>query len=141
MKISFQVIMSVILVFPIFINAQIQDMYISSTVEKYFDRNRTAPTLMSVDVVDDYMYGRTLKLVIRGHRNSKNEDIGFAFGAAAAIAAKANIPMETLWVEMEIRYKTMETTIAVAPAPCSIEAIVYKSRSFGFWWESCLNFL
>jgi len=123
-----------IILIPLVVQAQIQDMHVSGTVEKYFDRNRTSPVLMSAEVVDDYIYGRTLKISIRGRRNRENEDIGFAFGAASAIASKATTPFETLWVEMDVRYKTIETTIAVAPAPCSIDAIVRKTKSFGSWW-------
>lgn len=129
------------ILFPLLVQAQIQDRYISSTVEKYFNRTRTAPTLMSVELVNDFMYGRTLKVHIIGHRNSENEDIGFAFGAAAAIASQVTTPFESLWVEMDVRYKDTETTIAVAPATCSVDAIVRKSKSFGSWWENCLTFL
>ena len=131
----------ILFLFPLILSAQLQDIHISRTIEKYFNRNRTAPTLLSSEVLDDYMYGRTLKINIRGQRNSENEDIGFAFGAAAAIAAQANQSFETLWVEMDVRYKNIETTIAVAPAPCSIDAIVRKSRSFNSWWKDCLEFL
>ncbi|NQV14927.1 hypothetical protein HQ531_05660 [bacterium] len=126
---------------PLLLQAQIRDQHIATTVEKYFARNRTAPTLISVNLSEDYMYGRTLKIRIHGHRNTENEDIGFAFGAAAAIANQTSSKIETLWVEMDVRYKKIETTIAVAPAPCSIDAIVRKSRSFGSWWEECLEFL
>lgn len=129
------------LIFPLLLSAQIQDRYISSTVDKYFARNRSAPTILSADVVDDFLYGRTLKIRILGHRNSENEDLGFAFGAAAAVANQAGTAFESLWVEMDVRYKAVETTVAVAPAPCSIEAIVQKSRSFGEWWDDCLEIL
>ncbi len=129
------------LLIPICLSAQIHDRHLSSTVEKYFARNRTAPTIISTDVVDDFMYGRTLKIRIRGHRNSENEDLGFAFGAAAAVANQASTPLETLWVEMDVRYKRLETTTAVAPADCSIDAIVKKSKSFSEWWEACLELL
>ena len=123
------------------LSAQIQDRYIGSTVEKYFARNRTAPTIISAEVVDDIMYGRTLKIRILGHRNSENEDLGFAFGAAAAVANQASNQFDALWIEMDVRYKAVETTVAVAPALCSIEAIVHKTRSFGTWWEDCLEIL
>ena len=132
---------AILTLFPILLSAQIQDYHISRTVEKYFTRNRTAPALVSTEVVDDIIYGRTLKITIQGHRNSENQDIGFAFGAAAAIANQASHPFEALWVEMDVRYKQTETTIAVAPAACSIDAIVRKTRSFGSWWEGCLEFL
>ncbi len=126
---------------PVLVFAQIQDRHIASTVEKYFARNRTAPTIISAEVVDDILYGRTLKIRIQGHRNSENEDMGFAFGAAAAVANQATNTFEALWVEMDVRYKEVETTVAVAPALCSIEAIVHKSRSFGEWWENCLEIM
>ncbi|MCF7922233.1 MAG: hypothetical protein K9M55_05980 [Candidatus Marinimicrobia bacterium] len=126
---------------PFLLSAQIHDRHISSTVEKYFARNRTAPTIISAEVVEDFLYGRTLKIRILGHRNSENEDLGFAFGAAAAVANQAANPFEALWIEMDVRYKATETTVAVAPALCSIEAIVQKSRSFGEWWENCLEIL
>jgi len=130
-----------LLFLPLILSAQIQDRHIARTVEKYFARNRTAPAIISAEVVDDYLYGRTLKIRIRGNRNSENEDIGFAFGAAAAVANQATSPLDMLWVEMDVRYKAIETTVAVAPAECSVEAIVRKSRSFGDWWEHCLEFL
>jgi len=134
-------LLSILILFPILLSAQIQDRYIASTVEKYFARNRTAPTIISADVVEDIMYGRTLKIRIQGHRNSENEDLGFAFGAAAAVANQASNQLDALWVEMDVRYKAVETTVAVAPAQCSIEAIVHKTRSFGAWWEDCLEIL
>ncbi len=134
-------IVTLVSVFPLLLHAQIQDHHISRTVEKYFARNRTAPTLITSEIVDDFLYGKTLKITIRGHRNSENTDLGFAFGAAAAIANQATRPFEVLWVELDVRYKRIETTIAVAPAPCSIDAIVRKSRTFGSWWEECLEFL
>lgn len=127
--------------FPLFIHAQIQDNHIPGTVEKYFNRNRTSPTIMSTEIIDDYIHGRTLKIKIRGHRNSENADLGFAFGAAAAVANHALNPISTIWVEMDVRYKNTETTIAVAPADCSIEAIVTKTRTYDTWWEDCLEIL
>jgi hypothetical protein len=137
----FKLLFSIIILLPTLLSAQIQDRHLASTVEKYFARNRTAPTIISAEVVDDIMYGRTLKIRIQGHRNSENEDLGFAFGAAAAVANQASNKLEAIWIEMDVRYKAVETTVAVAPAPCSIEAIVHKSRSFGEWWENCLEIL
>lgn len=134
-------ILILLTILPSILLAQIQDRHIASTVEKYFARNRTAPTIVSSEIVDDFLYGRTLKIRIRGHRNSENEDLGFAFGAAAAVANKATVPVKALWVEMDVRYKAVETTIAVAEADCSIEAIIHKSRSFSDWWEDCLEIL
>ena len=126
---------------PMIVIAQIQDQHISSTVEKYFIRNRTSPTLISAEVIDDYIYGRTLKLKIIGHRNRENPDLGFSFGAAAAVANYAANPIKMIWVEMDVRYKDIETTIAIAPAACSTEAIVTKTRTFESWWKECLEFL
>lgn len=137
----FKYLFSISVFLPILLSAQIQDRFIPSTVEKYFARNRTAPAIISAEIVEDIMYGRTLKIKIQGNRNSENEDLGFAFGAAAAVANQASSPLDALWVEMDVRYKAVETTIAVAPALCSIEAIVHKTRSFGTWWEDCLEIL
>ena len=131
----------IIILIPVITLGQINDIHISGTVKKYFDRNRTGPTLISAEVIDDFIYGRTLKIKIRGHRNSENPDLGFAFGAAAAVANHAATPIEMIWVEMDVRYKKLETTIAVASAQCSIEAIVTKTREYDSWWESCLEFL
>jgi len=137
----FKYIALIVSLLPLIISAQIQDHHIPGTVEKYFTRNRTSPTMIAAEVVDDYIYSRTLKIRIRGHRNSENADLGFAFGAAAAVANRATNPIKTIWVEMDVRYKKIETTIAVAPADCSVEAIVTKTRSFDSWWEGCLEFL
>ena len=141
MKRHLKYLLPILLLFPFVLSGQIQDRHVASTVEKYFARNRSAPTIISAEVVDDFLYGRTLKIRIQGHRNSENEDLGFAFGAAAAIANQATNTFEALWVEMDVRYKGVERTIAVAPAQCSIVAIVLKSRSFGDWWENCLEIL
>ncbi len=137
----FKHVTSILIFLPILLSAQIHDRHLASTVEKYFARNRTAPTIISAEVVDDIMYGRTLKIRIHGNRNSENEDLGFAFGAAAAVANQATNELQALWIEMDVRYKAVETTVAVAPALCSIEAIVHKSRTFGEWWEDCLEIL
>ena len=126
---------------PVLAFAQYSDQQVGGVVEAYFNRNRTAPPLIRTELVNDAFYGRTLRIKIQGNRNSMNDDLGFAFGAAAAVAAKTGKPVETLWVEMDVRYKEIETTIAVAAADCSIEAIVNKSRSFGDWWDRCLEIL
>lgn len=141
MKRHLKYLLPIFLLIPFVLSGQIQDRHVVSTVEKYFARNRSAPTIISAEVVNDFLYGRTLKIRIHGHRNSENEDLGFGFGAAAAVANQATNTFEALWVEMDVRYKEVETTIAVAPAQCSIEAIVLKSRSFGDWWENCLEIL
>jgi len=129
------------LLIPVLNYGQINDSQISRTVEKYFARSRTAPTLISADVVDDIMYGRTLKIRISGHRNRENDELGFAFGAAAAVANRASSKFDQIWVEMDVRYKETETTIASAPAQCSIDCIVTKVQVYEYWWENCLEFL
>jgi hypothetical protein len=121
--------------------AQIHDSQISRTVEKYFARSRTAPMLISTDIVDDIMYGRTLKIKIVGHRNRENAELGFAFGAAAAVANRADVIFDQIWVEMDVRYKETETTIASASAKCSIDCIVTKVEEYDYWWKNCLEFL
>ena len=138
LRLSIGLITGLLLV-PILLEARISDRYLAPTVEKYFARDRTAPTLLSVEVIDDFLYGRTLKIRMRGQRNQENTALGFAFGAAASVANQADVPIETLWIELDVRYKHIETSIAVAPADCSIEAIVDKQRSFGFWWKNCLD--
>lgn len=129
------------LLLPVFLLAQYSDQQLPGVVESYFKRNRTSPTLVSVDVDKDYLYGRTLRIKIMGNRTTSNDDIGFAFGAAAAVANHAQKPIDTIWVEMDVLYKVVETTIAVAPADCSIDAIVRKTRKFSDWWDNCLEFL
>jgi len=130
-----------ILSMPLILNAQIKDQYIANTISRYFARNRTAPPLISAELSNDYLYGRTLKIRIQGRRTQENEDIGFAFGAAASIANQTSLPIQTLWVEMDVRYKSVEMTTAIAPADCSIDTIVRKTKSFGTWWQNCLEFL
>ena len=97
--------------------------------------------LLSADIVDDVIYGRTLKIRIVGHRNRENEELGFAFGAAAAVANRANRKFDQIWVEMDVRYKETETTIAAASAKCSIDCIILKTEVYSYWWENCLEFL
>ncbi len=126
---------------PACLIAQYSDDQIPGVVRAYFQRNRTAPRLIRVDTDQDYIQGRLLRIKIQGNRNSANDDIGFAFGAAAAVANRARRPFDTIWIEMDVLYKNIETTIALAPAPCSIEAIVQKNRSFQDWWDHCLEFL
>jgi len=134
-------ILILLLCLPLVLAAQYEDRQVPGIVQKYFDRNRTSPPLVRADITDDAFYGRTLKIKIQGNRNSVNDDLGFAFGAAAAVAHNTNEPIETLWVEMDVRYKDIETTIAIAPADCSIESIVLKTRTFGDWWDRCLEIL
>ena len=129
------------LLLPILNHAQIEDNMIGRTVEKYFARSRTAPTLVSADVVNDALYGRTLKIRIVGHRNRENAELGFAFGSAAAVANRASHKIDQIWVEMDVRYKETETTIAVAPAKCSIDCIILGTEVYSYWWENCLQFL
>ncbi len=119
--------------------AQIADPQIPASIEKYFNRYRIGPTLISADVSNNFKHGRVLRLKILANRNSRTADLGFAFATAAAIANRAEIPIETLIVEMNITYKGSETTYAMAPADCSIDAIILKNVDYDDWWNDCFQ--
>jgi len=137
----YRLLLILVMLMPTILWGQYHDRQIPGIVETYFQRNRTAPTLLRVEVTEDAFYGRTLRVKIQGNRNTRDADLGFAFGAAAAIANYANDPIASIWVEMNLVYKEVETVIAVAPAPCSIDAIVRHSRTFEDWWDNCLELL
>ncbi|NQT63250.1 MAG: hypothetical protein HQ556_09870 [Candidatus Marinimicrobia bacterium] len=126
--------------FPLFLEAQISDVRIPSSIEKYFQMNRKGPELVSAEVFDHHQSGRTLKLKIVATRNNSGKDLAFAFAAAAAIANMADRPVELLWVEMDINFKDSETTVALAPANCTIDAIILKNTETEKWWKDCLQF-
>ncbi|NQV16115.1 hypothetical protein HQ531_11705 [bacterium] len=130
----------ILVLFPVILQAKISDPQISATVEKYFAWSRGEPTLISADIVQDYIYGRTLKIIIIANRNTKEQDLGFAFATAATVANIAATPFDMLWVEMDIHFKNSETTIAIAPAECSIDAMILKNCDFDDWWNGCLQF-
>lgn len=85
-------------------------------------------------------FGRTIKLKIIARRTQSGQDLLFAFAAAAAVANLAEHDIELLWVEMDINFKELETTMALAPANCTIEAIILGNCKTEKWWNDCLQF-
>jgi len=126
--------------FPLILGAQIPDVRIPSCVGKYFEMNRLGPELVSVEVVNHHQSGRTLKINIVGRRNQSGKDLAFAFAAAAAVANMADRSFELLWVEMDINFKGSETTLALAPANCTIDALIFGNCETEKWWQDCLQF-
>ncbi len=138
MKLFWRLILFVLI--PLLGIAKIPDPQISSNVDKYFSRNRLGPTLISAEIVSNYESGRTLKIKIIARRNKSGKDLGFAFAAAAAVANLADNPIDLLWVEMDINFKDLETTMAIAPANCTIDAIIMGNVEYEKWWNDCLQF-
>lgn len=129
----------ILLLLPILTIAKISDAQIPSNIAKYFQYNRLGPELVSAEVVNHHQSGRTIKLKIIARRNSSAKDLAFAFAAAAAMAHYADRPIELLWVEMDINFKDSETTMAIAPANCTIDAIILKNTETEEWWENCMQ--
>ena len=129
-----------ILMFPMLLSAQIPDVKIPSTIEKYFHMNRKGPELVSAEVFNHHQSGRTIKLKIIASHSNSGKDLAFAFAAAAAIANMADRPIELLWVVMDVNFKGSETTVALAPANCTIDAIILKNTETEKWWKDCLQF-
>lgn len=102
--------------------------------------NRKGPELVSAEVFNHHQSGRTIKLKIVATRNNSGKDLAFAFAAAAAIANMADRPIELIWVEMDINFKGSETTMALAPANCTIDALIFGNCETEKWWEDCLQF-
>jgi len=126
---------------PLISTAQISDLKIPESVQRYFQMNRLGPELISVDIIDNHESGRTIKLKIIANRNKSGKDLGFAFAAAAAIANHADRPIEVIWVDMIMNFKDSEMTMAVAPVDCTIDAIILKNTETKKWWQDCLQFL
>ncbi len=126
---------------PLIAPAQINPSQVKVVLERYFERSRQAPPLSSIEIENTPLWGRTLVIVIRSSRARLNDDLGYAFGAAATVASRCTVPFETLKVIARVRYKRDEETVAVGPADCAIEYIVKRSRSFSDWWRNCLQFL
>lgn len=137
---KFRNLLFISIVFPVLSMAQISDTQIPSKVQQYFKMNRKGPTLVSTEVVNNHQSGRTIKLKIVANRNSKGKDLAFAFAAAAAVINRADKPFELIWVEMDINFKDLETTMVIAPAMCTIDAIILKNVDTDKWWEDCLQF-
>lgn len=125
---------------PLFLEAQIPDVKIPYNIEKYFQMNRQGPELVSAEVFNHHQSGRTIKLKIVASRNNSGKDLAFAFAAAAAIANLADRPLELIWVEMDVNMKGLETTLALAPVNCTIDAIILKNCETEQWWSDCLQF-
>lgn len=124
---------------PQLVFAKISDAKIPYNIQTYFQRNRLGPELVSAEVFNHNLSGRTLKLKIIARRNLSGRDLAFAFAAAAAVAYHADKPIELLWVEMDINFKDSETTLAFAPANCTIDAIIFGNVETEKWWEDCLE--
>jgi len=129
-----------LILLPVLITAQISDTQIPHSVKTYFEMNRLGPELISAEVVNHHQSGRTLIIKIVARRNMSGKDLIFAFAAAAAVANFAAKPIDLLWVEMDINFKGSETTLALAPANCTIDAIILKNCETEKWWQDCLQF-
>jgi hypothetical protein len=126
---------------PIMLSAHtIPDAQIAQSVRDYFSRFRTGPELISVELVNHHQTGRTLKLRIIANRNTSGKDLAFAFAAAAAVANQAVKPLELFWVEMDINFKGSETTLALAPVNCTVDALIFGNCETEQWWKDCLQF-
>ena len=136
---NFRSILLALILLPTFGMAQIPDVKIPSTIEKYFKMNRKGPELVSAEVFNHLQSGRTIKLKIVATRNNSGMDLAFAFAAAAAIANMADRQIELIWVEMDINFKDSEMTIALAPANCTIDALIFGTIETEKWWKDCLQ--
>ncbi|MBT4130947.1 MAG: hypothetical protein HOG76_06615 [Candidatus Marinimicrobia bacterium] len=126
--------------FPFLLSAQIQDVKIRSCIEQYFKLNRAGPELVCIDMFDHPEFGCTIKIKILARRTQSGQDLLFAFAAAAAVANLAEHHIDLLWVEMDINFKELETTMALAPADCTIDAIILGNCKTEKWWNDCLQF-
>ena len=128
------------LILPLFVSAQISDENIPNSIDQYFRINRLGPELLSVDVFEHPKSGRVLRIRVLGRRSQSEKDMVFAFTAASAVANLAEKEIELIWVDVEIRFKEIETTTALAPAKCTIDAIILQ-KGADTWWQDCLEFL
>ena len=119
--------------------AEINELQLDHALSQYFYMNRKGPELVSVRVMTPSPGERTLKLHIIARRHSRAADLGFAFAAAAAVANLCVNPPNMLEVQMDINYRDYETTLAMAPADCTIDAVILKKSEYDDWWESCLQ--
>lgn len=140
MKIYSKLIPLVLLVLlPLCLEAKVADARVPATIQSYFQMTRTGPELISTEVLNHHQSGRTIKIKIVATRNKSAKDLAFAFAAAAAVANMAERPFELLWVEMDINFKGSETTVALAPVNCSIDALILGNTKTERWWEDCLQ--
>jgi len=126
--------------FPLLLSAQISDENIPKSIAQYFRLNRLGPELLSVDVFEHPKSGRVLKIRVFARRCQSEKALVFAFTAAAAVANLAEQKIELIWIDVDVRFKEIETTTALAPAKCTIAAIIHKEGSES-WWQDCLEFL
>lgn len=133
-------ILSMILI-PVLLCSQIPGNKVCGTVAQYFRLNRLAPKLVDVKVFDHPIEGHTMRIRIEARRSQSKKDIGLAFAAAAAVANCSEEKFDLLWIEMDIMYKSKETSHFVATAPCTINAFIHKEISMDRWWEDCVKIL
>ena len=129
-----------LILLPLLIVAKIPDTQIPHNIKRYFEMNRLGPELISAEIINHHQSGRTLKIKIIARRSMSGKDLIFAFAAAAAVANFAEKPIELLWVDMDVNFKGSETTMAIAPANCTIDAIILKNCETEKWWQDCLQF-
>lgn len=139
-NIYFRTLLSSTLFFPLLLSAQITDAHIPRSIAQYFRINRLGPELVSVDVFEHPKSGRVLKIQVAARRTQSEKDLAFALAAASAVANLADQEIELFWVDMEIRFKEVETTTVLAPAKCTIDAIIYRMGTES-WWDDCLEFI
>lgn len=130
-----------LLLVPIFMAAQIPQNKVCGSVAQYFRLNRLAPKLLNVRVFEHPIEGRTMKITIETRRSQSMKDIGLAFSAAAAVANCSERKFDLLWVEMVINYKDQEVSSFIAPAYCTINALIHQEISKKQWWEDCVEIL
>ncbi|MBC8376434.1 MAG: hypothetical protein H8E26_10345 [FCB group bacterium] len=128
-----------LILIPQVLNAQIPDVKIPYSIKQYFKLNRVSPELVCVDLFDHPETGRTIRVKIVSRRNETAKDLAIAFAAAAAVANMAEPDIELLWVEMEVNFKDNEITMALAPAKCTIDALIINCETER-WWQDCLEF-
>jgi len=129
-----------LLLLPLFLSAQISDENIPKSIAQYFRLNRLGPELLSVDVFEHPKSGRVLRIRVLARRCQSEKALVFAFAAASAVANLAKEEIELFWIDVEVRFKEIEITTALAPAKCTVDAIIQKEGSES-WWQECLEFL
>jgi len=137
----FRPVLVVILLVPVFTLAQIPQSKVCGSVAQYFRLNRLAPELLDVNVFEHPTEGRTMRIRIAARRSQSRRDIGLAFSAAAAVANCSEKQFDLLWVEMVITYKDKENSSFIAPAYCTINALINQEITMEQWWEDCVQVL
>ena len=130
----------IMVLLPLLLTAHLQDVKILHCVGQYFVLNRGGPELVSVDVFEHPELGRTLKIKIVGRRTQTGKDLAYAFTALAAVANLCEQGFDLLWVEMDEQFKGEGPTMALAPANCTIDALIFGTCDKTKWWNDCLQF-